>query len=714
MLPKYIKVKTFMSYIDEVIDWEQFDDGIILLSSPNGAGKSSIIDMLTTALFFRARNCDGRGVGMDDLINQNSDSFEIELVFVMNNNEYKVIRRKIRSGAHELELYINNVSHTEKISETQVKILDILKMDYETFMDTVCIGQGNSGSFMEKTPNERKDVFAQVLNLNKYDKLKEYTNELKKEAKQKIEIIENDINRYSELIDLKGNYDTMLNNINTSLKLLRTQCSDKENGLLDLIKEKTEYDNNLKNIEELKKRREDLKQFKVNTLNKREKLLNKIENYKNTINNDVNQKDILSEKIEKYNLDVIDRDILKYQEENDKLNIEISDSKSKIAILESQNSDLQNQTKELKIKYTQLEQYDRADCEFCGNNISESHKKQHLESLKNEGINIISKNKSNKIEIENLISELTKLEENILQIKDEISKLQTLKNKIVQAITNVENLNNNIKNNKILLDETNEEYNENLKIQFEDESEWDEIQFEYKDFNIEKVKKEIEQLKNQRDEERDKQIKIKNKIDEIIHHEKKIKELNLELSDCKLLHSDYEDLEIAWGKSGIQAIIIENTLPEIEIEINDVLELLTDGKVNIEFKTQKDNKGKKSKKPASVETLDIIVNNEFGSRTYETYSGGEKFRIDFACHVGLSKFLAKRAGSTIDLFIIDEGLGSQDQAAKGNIVNSINKLTTMFKKILVITHIEEIQEAFDNKMVITKHPIDGSQIKYVK
>ena len=44
-------------------------------------------------------------------------------------------------------------------------------MDYETFLDTVCIGQGQSGRFMQKKPNERKEVFVQVLGLDKYERI---------------------------------------------------------------------------------------------------------------------------------------------------------------------------------------------------------------------------------------------------------------------------------------------------------------------------------------------------------------------------------------------------------------------------------------------------------------------------------------------------------------------------------------------------------------
>ncbi|MNM64474.1 hypothetical protein D3C81_758740 [compost metagenome] len=170
-----------------------------------------------------------------------------------------------------------------------------------------------------------------------------------------------------------------------------------------------------------------------------------------------------------------------------------------------------------------------------------------------------------------------------------------------------------------------------------------------------------------------------------------------------------DDLTTAWGKDGIQAIIIDNSLEDIQDEINDVLSSLTSDQVSIEFITQKE-KGK-GKKATSIETLDIMVNGQDGSRAYETYSGGEKFRIDFSCHVGLAKFLAKRAGAAIDFFIVDEGIGSQDEVAKENFVAVMNKLTSIFNKVMVITHIPDVIDAFHHKVEIYKDPIKGSKIK---
>jgi exonuclease SbcC len=60
-----------------------------------------------------------------------------------------------------------------------------------------------------------------------------------------------------------------------------------------------------------------------------------------------------------------------------------------------------------------------------------------------------------------------------------------------------------------------------------------------------------------------------------------------------------------------------------------------------------------------AETLNIIVGDWAGERIYETYSGGEQLRIDFAIRFALVELLARRAGAKVDWLTIDEGFGSQ-------------------------------------------------------
>jgi exonuclease SbcC len=92
------------------------------------------------------------------------------------------------------------------------------------------------------------------------------------------------------------------------------------------------------------------------------------------------------------------------------------------------------------------------------------------------------------------------------------------------------------------------------------------------------------------------------------------------------------------------------------------------------------------------------------------FSGGEAFRIDFALRIALSKLLARRAGAPLPTLIIDEGFGSQDSSGRERLVEAINSIQDDFEKILVITHIEDLKDAFDERIEVTKGA-EGSLIK---
>ena len=168
--------------------------------------------------------------------------------------------------------------------------------------------------------------------------------------------------------------------------------------------------------------------------------------------------------------------------------------------------------------------------------------------------------------------------------------------------------------------------------------------------------------------------------------------------------SIYEELAVAFGKKGIQAMIIEQAIPEIEEEANTLLARMTDNRMYVKFETQRD-----TKRGDTIETLDIKLADELGTRNYEMYSGGETFRANFAIRIALSKLLARRAGARLQTLIIDEGFGTQDSRGRERLVEAINSISPDFEMILVITHIEELKDAFPVRIEVTK-TVEGSQI----
>lgn len=167
----------------------------------------------------------------------------------------------------------------------------------------------------------------------------------------------------------------------------------------------------------------------------------------------------------------------------------------------------------------------------------------------------------------------------------------------------------------------------------------------------------------------------------------------------------YKELSAAFGKKGVPTMIIEAAIPELEISANRLLSRMTDGRMNLSFNTQKE----KAAGDGVIETLEIQIADEIGTRNYEMYSGGEAFRINFAIRVALSQLLARRAGAHLRTLFIDEGFGTQDEDGRNKLVEAITAIQEDFDLILVITHIDELRDSFPVHVVVQKTP-NGSRV----
>jgi exonuclease SbcC len=180
--------------------------------------------------------------------------------------------------------------------------------------------------------------------------------------------------------------------------------------------------------------------------------------------------------------------------------------------------------------------------------------------------------------------------------------------------------------------------------------------------------------------------------------------------EARSAHNLYGKLRRAFGRDGIPSLIIEQTLPEIEAKANELLERLTEGKMNVRLETLRDKKTGGTK-----ETLEIIITDEQGvPRPYETFSGGEAFRVNFALRIALSQLLAERNGVKIRTLGIDEGFGTQDEQGIQNMIEAIQVIQDDFDKILVITHLSRLKEAFPVRIEVEKDPVMGSQFMVIE
>lgn len=180
------------------------------------------------------------------------------------------------------------------------------------------------------------------------------------------------------------------------------------------------------------------------------------------------------------------------------------------------------------------------------------------------------------------------------------------------------------------------------------------------------------------------------------------------VAELNLMIDDYQTIASAAGKDGIQALLIEEAIPEIEQEANTLLSKLTNNQAQIFIESLRD-----LKKGGSKETLDIKISDPSGIRAYELFSGGEAFRIDFALRIAISKLLARRAGTALQTLIIDEGFGSQDDEGLSHIMDAIYKIQDDFAKVIVVSHLPSMKDQFPVHFVVEKRAT-GSQINIVE
>jgi len=204
-------------------------------------------------------------------------------------------------------------------------------------------------------------------------------------------------------------------------------------------------------------------------------------------------------------------------------------------------------------------------------------------------------------------------------------------------------------------------------------------------------------VRQQQTETRDRMVALQERLARCSELEGKKLEKEQSLFKALKEKGIYEELAQAFGKKGIQAFLIESALPEIEEEANRLLSRMMGGRMQVNIDTQRE-----TKKGETMETLDIKISDELGTRSYEMFSGGEAFRINLALRIALSKLLARRAGAPLPTLFIDEGFGTQDSNGLGKLVEAINSIQDDFKMIIVITHLEELKEAFPVRIEVTK------------
>ncbi|MCJ7425927.1 MAG: SMC family ATPase [Dehalococcoidales bacterium] len=847
MIPVKLSLRNFMPYRDNVPPL--YFNGIhtACISGDNGNGKSALIDAMTWALWGKTRNTSKSD---DPLIHQGQDEMEVEFDFTVGEQGYRIIRkhaRPKRSGAGKSLLDFQIAANggfksisADSISQTQQKIIDILHMDYATFINSAFLRQGHADEFTNQPPTKRKEVLGNILGLSFYDELEQRAKELTKEQEAEGGQLESALEEISRELALKPTYEAEMEQAQTALAQVEKVITEHESRLTRLKKDKETLENKKQQLtqleehiaatgRELERRRQEVAQYHARIKEYEELMVQRPaieEGYAQLSearkqNEELNQKLGLLVKLgeKKSQLELaIERAQASLITEHKLAQSKIAELEAKSAKLPQLKNELQQaeaklhqlaeEEKELKTKkqasqelrtqinyqessLTSLEReiagitekidllstHAEAKCPLCETELGEDGLKRIHEnyaadrdgksrSLESSQTELTGKKK----ELETLEGEISPLETKLGQDK---ASAQTKVSLLNQSISEVQAADNQLNQAREMLSEIEQSLagkafaagEQQALAQVEGELaklDYDSPQHEQLRQHLaemeqyESPKRKLEEADRLLEQEKEAAAKAEEASQELSQRleadTKKGQDLSRELEALPQLTTDltqaesehqtlaaqqkqaqelmwgvksklercseleirkgekekllgqaskeekiYKDLAQAFGKKGIQALIIEMALPEIEAEANHLLGRMTDNRMHVKMETQR-----QTKKGETVETLDINIADELGTRNYEMFSGGEAFRIDFAVRIALSKLLARRAGAPLPTLIIDEGFGTQDSSGIEKLKEAINSIQDDFDKILVITHMEELRDAFPTRINVVK------------
>ncbi|MEK6256349.1 MAG: SMC family ATPase, partial [Chloroflexota bacterium] len=228
MIPIKLSLSGFLSYRDAVeLDFTGFD--LACISGANGAGKSSLLDGITWALFGQARKRD------DSIINTQSDVAEVYFVFSYEQDVYRVQRIKARDKATILEFHVQAGDDSWKaltertLRDTEARIREILRLDYETFVNAAFFLQGKADQFTQQRPGDRKRILSSILGLEIWETYRKAASERQKEKGREIDSLDGRLDEIStelgEEKDRKARLAELKKTLNTLSKARAVQES---------------------------------------------------------------------------------------------------------------------------------------------------------------------------------------------------------------------------------------------------------------------------------------------------------------------------------------------------------------------------------------------------------------------------------------------------------------------------------------------------------
>ncbi len=726
MRPLRLYIENFMCHEKSYIDFTQFSSALIVGKMENndnysnGVGKTTIFKAIEYVLFNQA------DVNMEKIIRDDTTSCKIVMDFLIGDQEYRIARTRTRKNT-DVSLFQRNsvdgleteVYHTitnevydpfadKKVMETYWKdlsgsragdtekdIAKLIKINPKSFRSTIHFLQNDFGGLPTATPENRKKILKEALNLAVYTKLE-------KIAKDRATAIGKDIEKNKTLLESLGDPQKDLLDLATKVVEAEQLMTEKQNVLAEVNKELAGYNTK---ITELTTEHANLESKFASLLAKEKtvtaektRLETSVKEYQSKRANVTKSAKELVLEVESLKADQAKLVALDYSQ-IDILNEKKSQLKEEVT---HHNVAIKNSLE--KVEENKIPLPTGSVCKSCRKPMTDKDRKEHKSHIDKETVDL---QKS----VADAKTAIVALNKEILGYDQTINSLNLSKQQLDGINTRITAKNKEYADKRSLHDEYSallEKFTNELALKGE---ELQIVQEELQNSSLEEAKVIQKKIEGEKKNVATIMVKIGGLNKEITHYNStlavlrhsieqktndktKSEEIKKILAELEPKYSMYPSVVQAFSSTGIPNLIIQNVLDDLQIEANNLLSQLKPG-LQMSFFVEKT----VEKTGDQADTLDINYQINGKERYYEQLSGAQRLAVTFSLKLGLSFLLQKMIGTDIKLLLLDEIDQSLDKAS----VDAFADIVKYFQKdftILIITHNDRLKDKFSHAILV--------------
>lgn len=645
---KWMKAKCFLSIGSKGVHvvFENLNNIVVVKGknldispeSSNGAGKSTLIEALIYGLFGKLI----KGLPHKEALNKKlKKGLEIELCFDLNGSEYRIFRSR---KPDSLDLYIDGVKQTVGgMPDTQKEIENIIKLNYEAFINVACFGEHNNHAFLACDAAAKRSIVENLLGLEKYLKFCKIAKDGLKEIEAKLTVSRK---KYETCLEQR---EDCIKRISQLIAKQKSWKAGKENEIQEL------------NLAIATKSKDLLKTDDGHAAIQYQYAQDRIRINKDKLVKFEEQRSKIASMLDQI------RTKLEHQQE-------LKNNSS--MLLKSKEGDINSRKKEINLIQSQIDALNKLQpgvkCPACFGTV-DPHNYQHLIDHNTKLLADMS------MDITTYIQEKEELSKKFNSHVSEVNKLTELKKQADGK-------------NQTISNELND-----LLTAIQKDSQIKEPQVGARELVL---KEQIKELTN-RVEAKKNELANQDPYVEIIAQAtqertsltEKIDEYKALLDEGEALIPYYEFWIDGFGDDGIRAFVIDDVLPALNARINYWLQFLIDNKITLKFDNKFD--------------VVIERNPPDGDPfVYNATSGGERRRINLAISQAFAHVMMIAAGTCPSIISLDEVALNVDVPGVHGIFKMIGELAKD-RQVLVTSHDPNLNDLLSSCDVLTVVKKDG-------